>query len=230
VDDNDLKIDAVSGPVRLQVVQTLRKAILKGRFAPGARLVERDLCELMGVSRTSIREAFRQLESEGIVENIPNRGPVVAKLNRAQVKDVYEARQALEALAAKLFASNATEEEVEELGKATETLALAYRTGEVDDIIVAKDAFYGVLYFGCGNAVAPEMLTLLNTRITLLRRVSLSMPGRSKKSLREMRRLMAAIRKRDGDAAWLAASAHVRNASEAALAQIDHLAAKAVLP
>src|SRR6202047_1311284 len=154
VDNNELKIEAVSAPLRLQVVQTLRKAILQGRFAPGARLVEKDLCELMGVSRVSVREAFRQLESEGIIENIPNRGPVVATLSRAQVKDVYEVRQALEALAAKLFASNATEKQVEELSNATETLALVYRSGNVDEIVAAKDVFYGVLYSGCGNEVA----------------------------------------------------------------------------
>jgi DNA-binding GntR family transcriptional regulator len=183
--------------------------------------VEKDLCELMGVSRTSIREAFRQLESEGIVENIPNRGPVVATLSRAQAKEVYEVRQALEALAAKLFALNATEKQIEALGRATETLTAAYRSGDVSEILSAKDLFYGVLYSGCGNAVAPQMLTILNARINLLRRVSLSAPGRLEKSLREMRRLMAAVRKRDGDAAWLAASEHVRNAAEAALAQID---------
>jgi DNA-binding GntR family transcriptional regulator len=219
--DEDLKIAAVSAPVRLQVVQALRKAILQGRYAPGDRLVEKDLCELMGVSRTSIREAFRQLESEGIIENIPNRGPVVATLSRAQAKEVYEVRQALEALAAKLFALNATEKQIEALGRATETLAAAYRSGDVGEILAAKDAFYGVLYAGCGNAVAPQMLTILNARINLLRRVSLSAPGRLEKSLREMRRLMAAIRKRDGDAARLAASEHVQNAAEAALAQID---------
>jgi GntR family transcriptional regulator, trigonelline degradation regulator len=219
--DDDLKIAAVSAPVRLQVVQALRKAILQGRFVPGDRLVEKDLCELMGVSRTSIREAFRQLESEGIIDNIPNRGPVVATLSRAQAKEVYEVRQALEALAAKLFALNATEKQVEELGKATETLAPAYRSGEVNEILSAKDVFYGALYSGCGNAVAPQMLTILNARINLLRRVSLSAPDRFEKSLREMRRLMEAIRKRDGDAAWSAASDHVQNAAEAALAQID---------
>jgi GntR family transcriptional regulator, trigonelline degradation regulator len=220
VDNNELKIAAVSAPLRLQIVQTLRKAILQGRFAPGARLVERELCELMGVSRVSVREAFRQLESEGIIENIPNRGPVVATLSRAQVKDVYEVRQALEALAAKLFASNATEKQVEELSNATETLALVYRSGNVDEIVAAKDVFYGVLYSGCGNEVAFQMLTILNTRISLLRRVSLSVPGRLEKSLKEVRRLVAAIRKRDGAAAWSAASAHVQKAAEAALSKL----------
>jgi DNA-binding GntR family transcriptional regulator len=220
VDDNELKIAAVSAPLRLQIVQTLRKAILQGRFAPGARLVERELCELMGVSRVSVREAFRQLESEGIIENIPNRGPVVATLSRAQAKDVYEVRQALEALAAKLFASNATEKQIEELGNATETLASAYRSGNVDEILAAKDVFYGLFYSGCGNEVAFQMLTILNARISLLRRVSLSVPGRLQKSLREMRRLMAAIRKRDGAAAWSAASAHVQKAAEAALSKL----------
>jgi len=221
VDNNELKIEAVSAPLRLQIVQTLRKAILQGRFAPGARLVERELCELMGVSRVSVREAFRQLESEGIIENIPNRGPVVATLSRAQVKDVYEVRQALEALAAKLFASNATEKQVEELSNATETLALVYRSGNVDEIVAAKDVFYGVLYSGCGNEVAPQMLTILNARMNLLRRISLSSPGRLEKSLGEMHRLMEAIRKRDGDSAQAAASDHIQNAAEAALAQID---------
>jgi DNA-binding GntR family transcriptional regulator len=221
VDNNELKIEAVSAPLRLQIVQTLRKAILQGRFAPGARLVERELCELMGVSRVSVREAFRQLESEGIIENIPNRGPVVATLSRAQVKDVYEVRQALEALAAKLFASNATEKQIEELSNATETLALVYRSGNVDEIVAAKDVFYGVLYSGCGNEVAPQMLTILNARMNLLRRISLSSPGRLEKSLGEMHRLMAAIRKRDGDSAQAAASDHIQNAAEAALAQID---------
>jgi GntR family transcriptional regulator, trigonelline degradation regulator len=219
--DDDLKIAAVSAPVRLQVVQTLRKAIFQGRFVPGDRLVEKDLCELLGVSRTSIREAFRQLESEGIIENIPNRGPVVATLSRAQVKEVYEVRQVLEALAAKLFASNATEKQVEDLGKATETLASAYRGGNVDEIVAAKDVFYSILYSGCGNEVAPQMLTILNARINQLRRVSLSAPDRLEKSLGEMHRLMAAIRKRDGDNAQAAASDHIQNAAEAALAQID---------
>jgi GntR family transcriptional regulator, trigonelline degradation regulator len=219
--DDQLKIAAVSAPVRLQVVQTLRKAILQGRFAPGDRLVEKDLCELMGVSRTSIREAFRQLESEGIIENVPNRGPIVAMLSRAQAKEVYEVRQSLEALVAKLFALNATEKQVAELGEATEALASAYRSGDVDEILLAKDTYYGVLYSGCGNAVARQMLTILNARINLLRRVSLSAPGRLDKSLREMRRLMAAIQKRDGDAAWSAASDHVQNAAEAALAQLE---------
>jgi DNA-binding GntR family transcriptional regulator len=220
VDNNELKIAAVSAPLRLQIVQTLRKAILQGRFAPGARLVERELCELMGVSRVSVREAFRQLESEGIIENIPNRGPVVATLSRAQVKDVYEVRQALEALAAKLFASNATEKQIEELSNATETLALVYRSGNVEEIVAAKDVFYGVLYSGCGNEVAFQMLTILNTRISLLRRVSLSVPGRLEKSLKEVRRLLAAIRKRDGAAAWSAASVHVQKAAEAALSKL----------
>jgi DNA-binding GntR family transcriptional regulator len=219
--DEDLKIEAVSAPVRLQVVQTLRKAIFRGRFVPGDRLVEKDLCELMGVSRTSIREAFRQLESEGIIENIPNRGPVVATLSRAQVKELYEVRQALEALAAKLFASNATEKQVEELDKATEGLESAYRSGGINEILSAKDVFYGVLYSGCGNEVAPQMLTILNARMNLLRRISLSSPGRLEKSLGEMHRLMAAIRKRDGDSAQAAASDHIQNAAEAALAQID---------
>ena len=225
-----MKITAVSAPVRLQVVQRLRTAIFEGRFAPGDRLVEKELCELMGVSRTSIREAFRELESEMIIETIPNRGPVVAKLSRAQAKEVYEVRQALEALAAKLFALNATEKQIEELDRSTETLASAYRSGDIDQILSEKDAFYSVLYAGCGNKLAPQILKVLNGRIKLLRSLSLSVPGRMETSLREMRKLMAAIRERDGKRAALAAAAHVDRAAKTALAAIDNLPAKLISP
>jgi DNA-binding GntR family transcriptional regulator len=219
-----MKITAVSAPVRQQVVETLRAAIFEGRFAPGDRLVEKELCELMGVSRTSIREAFRELESEMIIETIPNRGPVVAKLSRAQAKEVYEVRQALEALVAKSFALNAAEQQMEELKRSTETLASAYRSRNIDQILSSKDDFYRILYSGCANKLAPQILRILNGRTKLLRRISLSVPGRMETSLREMRKLMAAIRERDGEKAALAAASHVRSAAKTALAAIDKAA------
>ncbi|GAC1594862.1 MAG: hypothetical protein NVS3B28_25840 [Candidatus Velthaea sp.] len=77
---------SVAAPLRQQLTDVLRAAIADGQFKPGDRLIERDLCERTGVSRTSIREAFRALEAEGLIESIPNRGPVVARITRAPAR------------------------------------------------------------------------------------------------------------------------------------------------
>ena len=95
---------------------------------------------------------------------------------------MYQVRQALEALAAKLFALNASEKQIQELARSTETLASAYGSGDIDQILSEKDAFYSVLYAGCGNKLAPQILKVLNGRIKLLRSISLSVPGRMRRA------------------------------------------------
>ena len=95
--------------LRTQVVDRLRTAICDQRLPQGSRLIERQLCELLGVSRTLVREALRQLEAEGFVVGNPRTGPSVARLDRETVRGIYEVRAALEALAGKLFVERATE-------------------------------------------------------------------------------------------------------------------------
>jgi DNA-binding GntR family transcriptional regulator len=87
-----------AAPLRRDVVDAMRKAIVEGRLAPGSRLIERELIDMIGVSRTVIREALRQLESESIVETIPNKGPIVRRLTRAEAVDLYAIRSVLEGL------------------------------------------------------------------------------------------------------------------------------------
>src|SRR3970040_1259795 len=89
-----------AAPLRRQVLEELRRSIIAGRLAPGARLVERQLIAMMGVSRTVIREALRQLESEGLITMIPNKGPAVRELTLQEAKDLYGIRAVLEGLAA----------------------------------------------------------------------------------------------------------------------------------
>src|SRR5690606_20358437 len=89
---SNLKVLHVAAPLRQQVLENLRGEILSGHFKPGDRLIERERCDLMGVSRTAMREALRQPESEGLVENFANRGPAVAKITREDAKGIYEVR------------------------------------------------------------------------------------------------------------------------------------------
>ena len=104
-------------PLRDVVFLTLRKAILRGELAPGERLMELQLSERLGVSRTPIREAMRKLELEGLVVMVPRKGAEVAKISERSLKEVLEVRRALEELAVELACERMTEEEFEELKK-----------------------------------------------------------------------------------------------------------------
>jgi GntR family transcriptional regulator, trigonelline degradation regulator len=215
-----MRIATIAAPVRSQVVEMLRAAITGGQFAPGQRLVEKDLCDLMGVSRPSVREALRQVESEGLIVTIPNRGPIVSQLSVRDVAGIYEVRGALEALAAQLFAATASGEQVKELDASVMQLEAAYKAGGVEGIVVAKQHFYDVLLNGCGNSILPPLFRTMNARITQLRRVSLSSPKRMAISLREIRAVLRAIKQRDPEAAFKASLHHVKEASKVALASL----------
>src|SRR5262245_57775375 len=119
---------SVSRPVvtlRTQAVEKLRQAIIDGHLVPGARLTERELCELLGVSRTLVRETLGQLEAEGWVENVPYRGPIVAATSADEARQLYEIRAALEGWAAKHCAEQATDDDLGELSALVDQLATA---------------------------------------------------------------------------------------------------------
>jgi len=195
----------LAAPLRQQVLDALRQAIIDGRLAPGARLTERELTEMMKVSRTVIREALRQLESEGLIAIIPNKGPVVRALTLAEAKDLYQIRAVLEGLAARLFTEHASEEQVKRLADALGIVVDAYASGDAQQVLETKNRFYDVLFEGAGSETLSTMLGTLHARIWRWRALGLSHPERSeqrsKESVRNLRAMLAAIRKRDADAA-----------------------------
>jgi GntR family transcriptional regulator, trigonelline degradation regulator len=218
--DLSMRIAAVAAPVRQQVAEVLREAITSGRFAPGQRLVEKDLCELTGVSRASVREALRQLETEGLIETRPNRGPSVSRLSPQDAASIYQVRGALEALAAQLFAAQASDAQIAELEAAVRVLDQAYKARDVDRIVAAKRSFYATLFQGSGNSMIGSILNTMNARITMLRRVSLSSPQRGPASLREIRAVLTAIKHRDPQAAYQASLHHIQQAAKIALTSL----------
>ena len=210
-------IHRVPAPIRQQTAQNLRAAIIEGRFKPGERLLEKDLCELTGVSRTSVREALRQLETEGLVELIPNKGPCVATLTLEEAKNICEVRQVLEALAARLFAERANGSRTNTLRRTVNRMEKAYANGSPKNMIEKSDAFYDVLFEGCGNKVVDSILRSLHARLTLLRKMSLSRPGRPQESIQEINRILEGIERRDPDGAWDAAMEHLLHCEESAM-------------
>lgn len=191
-----------AAPLRRDVVDALRKAIVGGRLAPGSRLIERELIDMTGVSRTVIREALRQLETEMIVETVPNKGPIVRQLTHGEAKDLYLIRSVLEGLASRMFVTNATPQDLASLKDALDRTVAAYRTNVPENILAVKNEFYNILFTGAGSETLSSMIATLYARIWRWRAIGLGhakrSPGRSKQSIAALRKLYKALK--DGNA------------------------------
>ncbi len=201
--------------MRAQVLDNLRQAIIERRLAPGQRLIERELVEMTGVSRTSIREALRELAAEGLVTTIPNRGTVVARVSAAEARQLYEVRSALEALAGRLFTANASQAQRAALARALDRIERLAAKGA--PILAAKDGFYDVLFEGGGNEALRAVVASLHARVSVLRSLSLSVPGRAAQSVAELRAIVDAVLAGDAEAAGRACSRHVEEAGRVGL-------------
>ncbi|MDY7577700.1 GntR family transcriptional regulator [Herbaspirillum sp. RTI4] len=203
--------------LRSQVENYLREAIMNGRFKPGEKLSERELCELLDVSRPSLREALRKLEAEKLITMVLHRGPMVSSISLAEARDLYAIRALFESYAVSGFAKLASDEAVARLGDVVQTLKDEAASGDRKRLLAAKADFYDVILNGCGNALIKEMLLSLLSRINLLRATSFSSPDRLPESLKEIDQLYAHIKARNADAAGKAAVLHIQNAEKAAL-------------
>ncbi len=212
--------------VRAMVAQKLREAIMSGTLKPGQRLVERELCEMMGVSRPSIREALRLLEADGLVNTVPHRGPVVSRISLEEARQLYAARAVLEGFAGRECARLRDPEVVRRIGDALSRLKTAAAKQDLTGCLEAKTDFYGALIGGCRNAFVERMLKPLHDRITLLRITSMSQPKRINKSLREVTAIWRAIQSGDEELAERCCVDHVKAAAIAALDMIERTSAK----
>jgi DNA-binding GntR family transcriptional regulator len=207
--------------LRHQVENALRQAIMSGRLAPGARLVERELCESLGVSRTSVREALRKLEAEKLVRSVPHKGPIVAVMSHQEASELYALRGLLEGFAAHEFARLASDAAIAQFGEAAKELRAQATAQNQDGVLKAKTALYDVLLDNCGNALVKEILNSLYSRVNLLRATSLMHPDRLPSSLREIDKLYKALKARNADEAQALARLHVANAEKAAMRMLD---------
>lgn len=211
--------------VRSMVARRLRVAIMSGALRPGQRLIERELCEMTGVSRPSIREALRLLEADGLVNTVPHRGPVVSTISLGEAKQLYAARAVLEGFAGRECARLREPAVVHRMGDALAKLKAAFAEGDLLTALEAKTEFYAALIGGCQNAFVERMLRPLHDRISLLRMTSMSQPNRIHKSLREVTAIWRAIRNGDPELAERCCVDHVKAAAVAALSMIDHASA-----
>ncbi|MFT6582285.1 MAG: GntR family transcriptional regulator [Alphaproteobacteria bacterium] len=213
----EFNVSVTAAPLREKVLDVLRSAITERHFKPGGRLVERELCDLMKVSRSSIREALRQLESEGLIDLIPNVGPVVKSLSEPEARAIYEVRAVMEGLAAKLFVQNADDYAMTKLEVVVAKIRNAVAADNEAEMLAAKSSLYDVLAEGCGNSVASDQLRQIRAQVTLLRGVTLSERERVAESLNEVEDMLKAIQARDGEKAWASAVTHIEKCADAAI-------------
>lgn len=219
-DSKGLRVRRERPLLREQVRDTLRNAIVQGWYAPGSRLTERDLCEAMGVSRTSVREVLRQLETEKLVYLEPRVGPIVAILSPEDARQIYETREIVEGAIIRLFVERASLEQVYALRRHVTQFENAAPDRDMPSLLATMEAFYTTLIEGADNAVLTEIVSQLLARIGALRAKSLAQPGRLPASVAEMRAIVDAIELRDADAAAAIGTQHVRNAARAAQHQL----------
>jgi DNA-binding GntR family transcriptional regulator len=206
---------------RDQVLERLRNAIIAGHFRPGDRLIERELCERMGVSRTSIREALRRLEAEQHIEVEPRRGPVVTRVTRKQVAEIYEVRALLEAALVRRFAEKAHDTDIAALRGIYENLRLARAAEDVPRIVALTKRFTEHMIDTVDHELIGDMLRKLIARISVVRVLAIAVPGRLEESGREFAIVMDAIERRDGESAARGLTTYIGNAAEAALRRFD---------
>ena len=211
----NMRVPRTLAPVREQVLAQLRSAITEMRLPPGRRLVERELIEQTGTSRTTIREALRQLTAEGLVTSTAHQGTVVASLSVDRAMELYEVRAILEGLAARHFVRHASADQVvriREAFKAIETAGGQPEPGRA--VLAAKKGFYNALFDGAGNVTVQEILEGMQARVTALRSASLAQPGRSAQTIEEIRAIVEALEARDAGRADAACVHHVQQAAQ----------------
>jgi DNA-binding GntR family transcriptional regulator len=204
-----------AAPLRRKIVASLRHAIEVGEMKPGDRLFEKDLCQKLGVSRTSLREALRELQAEKLIVAVP-RGLAVADISEEDAANIYQVRAALESLVAAQFAEKADETDALKLKEALDLLERAYRSGDFRKILEEKKSFYDVICAGARNSIVRDILDHLSTRINQLRSTTRLNTDRWMASLAELTELASALSARNPEAARAAAINHIDAAAKAA--------------
>jgi len=204
-------------PLREVVCEALREAIISGVLKPGERLMEIQLAEELGVSRTPVREAIRKLELEGFVIMILRRGTYVADLSIKDINEVFEVRTSLEVLAAGLATERITDDELEKMERLLVHIGEYIEKGDMDKIVEADSQFHDILYQATRNDRLVQIISNLREQLTRFRSISMAYPGRLKNTLEEHSRLVEALAARDQQLAERLATEHMENTEQTLL-------------
>lgn len=197
-----------------QIFNRIRDDILSGNYIPGEELKEATLGKQLGVSRTPVREALRQLDLEGLVEIAPNRGAKVIGISRKDVEDIYHMRARLEGLAARKAAEQIKEEELAELEEVILLSEFHVKKPESKQMVRLDGRFHEIMYRASGSRMLEHVLTDFLHYVKMARSHSVKTEHRAQESVKEHKRILEAIRQRDGDLAEQLANEHIQHVIE----------------
>ncbi|MBR1391289.1 MAG: GntR family transcriptional regulator [Lachnospiraceae bacterium] len=195
-----------------RVFHRLREDILSGRYHANEELREKTIGDELGVSRTPVREALRQLELEGLVKIIPNKGAIVEGISVADIKDIYAIRAHLEGLCAGWAATRITEQQLAALEENVFLVEFHEAKGNYAQMLELDNRFHDLLYEASGSRMLSQELVNLHHYVERVRKITLSMPERVIKSNNEHRQIVEALKQHDEDRAEKLANRHIRNA------------------
>lgn len=198
--------------LRRKVFAIIEEAVLNDKYKKGENLIESKLATELGVSRTPIREALTQLEHEGLVQLIPNKGALVTGISPKDIQDIYTIRMMIEGLAARWAAENITGEEIKELKEAVDLEEFYTSKADIEHLIQLDSRFHQVIYKASKSRPLMYMLQTFHHYIQRARTQSIGTPGRAQKALDEHKAILQAISARDGAKAERLTAAHIQKA------------------
>ena len=200
--------------LRGRVFHKLREDILSGKYQEHEELKEVAIGEEMGVSRTPVRESFRQLELEGLIQIIPNKGAYVTGITRKDVKDIYMIRSLLEGLCARWATEHITKEQMEEMEENVYLSKFHAQKGHLEQLAELDNRFHDILYEACDSKMLEHQLKDFHQYVLRVRKKTLSSANRGPKSNEEHEKIMEAIKAGNADLAEQLAHQHMINAYE----------------
>ncbi|MCR4851563.1 MAG: GntR family transcriptional regulator [Lachnospiraceae bacterium] len=200
--------------LRGRVFNKLRENILNGIYDEGEELKEIAIGKELGVSRTPVREAFRQLELEGLIQIVPNKGAYVTGITPKDVHDIYMIRSSLEGMAARLAVKNITDEQLEEMEENVYLASFHASKGHMEQMTELDNRFHHILYEACGSKMLENLLQDFHQYVIRIRKKTLSTKERGVASNEEHKAIMEAIKSKDEKKAEKLANTHIINAYE----------------
>ncbi len=197
-----------------KVFDILRNGIIEGKYNPGDSLPEIKLAAELGVSRTPIREAIRQLELEGLVVSTPNRGTIVKGISQQDIKDVYKIRMLVEGIASRRATENITPEELEEMREAVDLEEFYAAREDIEHLTKMDTKFHDIIFHASKSWPLTHMLSTFHQYLQKTRNTSMHTPGRAEKACQEHRAILQAIEAGNADKAEELTTMHIRNASK----------------
>ena len=220
-----IKLDSYQ-PLREVVCESLREAIRRGILKPGERIMEIQLAEELGVSRTPVREAIRKLELEGYVVMMPRRGTYVANMSIRDINEIFEIRTSLESLSNGLAAEHITDEELEHLQRLLVIIGGYIQEGNMEKIVETDIEFHDLMYHAARNQRLVGIISNLRDQLTRFRTLSMSHPGRLEATLEEHKAIVEAIANGDRRSASKAAERHMENSEKTLLQAMEAMKEK----